>query len=95
MNVAEVKKKERDFYDYRSSGNISLVRWNDNTVVTLCSNAIGVHPIRKVKRWVRGKGQVSVSEPAMVGIYNSEMDGVDLVDRALSQYRPKFRGKWY
>ena len=26
MNVAEVKKKERDFYDYRSSGNISLVR---------------------------------------------------------------------
>ena len=94
ISVAEVKKKERGFYDYRWSGNISLERWNDNTVVILCSNAIGVHPIRKVKCWVRGKGQVNVSEPAMVGNYNSEMGGIDL-DRALSQYRPKFWGKWY
>ena len=37
MSVAEVKKKERGFYDYRSTGNISVVMWNDNIVVTLCS----------------------------------------------------------
>ena len=61
MNVAEVKEKECGFYDYRSSGNISLVRWNDNSVVTLCSSAIGVHPIRNVKRRVRGKGHKSIS----------------------------------
>ena len=61
MNVAEVKEKECGFYDYRSSGNISLVRWNDNSVVTLCGSAIGVHPIRNVKRRVRGKGHKSIS----------------------------------
>ena len=65
-------------------------------MVTLCSNAISVNPIRNAKRWFHGKGQVNVSQSAMVGIYNSEMGGVDLVDRALSQYRPEFQGKkWY
>ena len=92
MRVAEVKKNERGFYDYRSSGNISGVMWNNNSVVTLCSNAIGVHPIRNAKHWIRGKGQVNF-QPAMVGIYNSGMARVDLADRALSKYRPKFRGK--
>ena len=60
ISVAEVKTKERGFYDYRLTGNISVVRWNDNSVVTLCSNAIDVHPIENVKRWVRGIGQVNV-----------------------------------
>ena len=96
MRVAEVKKNERGFYDYRSSGNISGVMWNNNSVVTLCSNAIGVHPIRNAKHWIRGKGQVNFFQPAMVGIYNSRMARVDLADRALSKYRSKFRGKkWY
>ena len=45
-SAAKVKKKERGFYDYRLTGNISEVRWNDNSMVTLCSNAIGVHPIK-------------------------------------------------
>ena len=32
----------------------------------------------------------------MVGICNSGMGGIDLIDHALSEYRPKFRGKkWY
>ena len=60
-SVAEVKKKERGFYDYRLTGKTSVVRWNDNSVATLCSNAIGVPAIENVKRWVRGKGLVNVS----------------------------------
>ena len=79
MNVAEVKEKECGFYDYRSSGNISLVRWNDNSVVTLCSSVISVHRMRNVKCWVRGKGQVNLFQPAMVGLYNSGMGSIDML----------------
>ena len=61
MRVAEVKKKERGFYYYRLTGKIFVVRWNDNSVVTLCSNAIGVPTIENVKRRVRGKGLANVS----------------------------------
>ena len=43
---AAMKKTERGSYDYRSDGDIEIVRWNDNSVVTLCSNAIGLEPIR-------------------------------------------------
>ena len=50
------------------------------------------HPIQNVKRWVRGKGQINVSQPAMIRVHNAGMEGVDYVDRALSQYRLTFHG---
>ena len=60
-------------------GNILLVRWNDNSVVTLCSSVISVHRMRNVKCWVRGKGQVNLFQPAMVGLYNSGMGSIDML----------------
>lgn len=92
----DMKKTERGSFDYKSDGNVEMVRWNDNSVVTLCSNAVGVEPIRQVKRRVKNKGAVMVSQPHVVGCYNAGMGGVDLFDRALADYRPTIRGKkWY
>ncbi|OAF68229.1 hypothetical protein A3Q56_04019, partial [Intoshia linei] len=45
-------------------------------------NVCGVEPIGKVKRWSKK--------------YNHGMDGVDIFDRAASDYRPLIRAKkWY
>ncbi len=38
-SVTEVKKDGRGSYDYRSDGDVEIVRWNDKSVATLCSNA--------------------------------------------------------
>ena len=94
--VDAMKKTERGTFDYRSSKNIEIVRWNDNSVVTIGSNALGVNPVGQVRRWLKGKGKTNVEQPAVVGAYNRGMGGVDLMDRALSDFRPAIHGKkWY
>lgn len=95
-SVESMKKGDRGSYDYRSDGDIEMVRWNDNSVVNFCSNACGVDPVRQMKRWVKSKGSVMVSQPHVVAKYNKGMGGVHFMDRALSDYRPRIRGKkWY
>ena len=64
--------------------------------MTLCSNNEGVEPVGEVKRRVKDRGVLDVQQPYVVRSYNSEMGGVDLVDRSLSELRPKIKGKkWY
>jgi len=46
-----MKKDDRGSYDYRSDeSGLVVVRWNDNSVVTVASNAIGVKPVAQAKR---------------------------------------------
>ena len=95
-DVSDMKKRERGSYDFRSASNLEIVRWNDNSVVTIGSNAYGVEPVGNAKRWIRGKGRGNITEPAVIAAYNRGMGGVDLLDRALSDLRPVIRGKkWY
>ena len=96
--INDMKKMEREVHDHRSSAadKIEIVRWHDNSVVTVGSNAYGLLPLRKVKRWKKGEGHVNVDQPAVIAHYNNGMGGVDLMDRALSDYRPSIHGKkWY
>ena len=92
-DVKDKKKKERGSYDFRSSGKIEIVRWNDNAVVTLGSNANGVEPLGNAKRWMKGKGRENIPQPAVIYYYNKGMGGLDLLDRALSNMRRIIRGK--
>jgi len=42
MNVksrTEIEKSEEEVFDYRSPGPIEVVRWNDNSVAPINSNA--------------------------------------------------------
>lgn len=69
-DVKDMRKKERGSYDFTSAGGIEIVRWNDNSVVTLGSNAYGVEPLGNAKRWVKGKGRQNITQPAVVAAYN-------------------------
>ena len=96
IDMNQMKRKERGSYDCRSDGNIEIVRWNDNSFVTLGRNEYSVEPVGTVKRWVKGIRKINVNQPAVIAAYNQGMGGVDLVDRALSNLRPLIRGKkWY
>ena len=88
-----MKKRERGWYDFRSTSNLEVVRLNDNSVVTIESNAYGVELVGNAKRWIRGKGRGSITQPAVIAAYNRGMGGVDLLDRALSALRPVICGK--
>ena len=46
-----VQKNERGFCDYYSDKNVVLMQWNDNRVVYMASNFVGVQPIKAVKRF--------------------------------------------
>ena len=95
-DVHDMKKRESGSYDFRGKSNLEIVRWNENSVVTIGSNAYGVEPVGNAKRWIRGKGRGNISQPAVIAAYNRRMGGVDLLDRALSNLRPVIRGKkWY
>ena len=42
-------EEKRKGIDARSDGKIKIVRWNDNSVVLIGSNAYSVQPIRRAK----------------------------------------------
>ena len=42
VDVKKMRQNERGSLDFRSDGNIEIVRWNDNPVVTIGSNAYDV-----------------------------------------------------
>lgn len=96
LSQNEMKKKARGYYDFRSDGDVEIVTWNDNSVVSFCSNAEGVDPLGNAKRRQKGKGTINVDQPHIVKEYNAGMGGVDLLDRSLAEFRPRIRGKkWY
>lgn len=94
-----MKKSERGTYDYikLTDANIVFVKWNDNSIVTLCSNASGVNPVQSVKRYSqKDKRFIQVDQPHVVKLYNKNMGGVDRSDQNISLYRTSIRGKkWY
>lgn len=53
INSKVLKKEKRGTYDYKkiSNQNIIAVKWNDNSIVTLCSNFAGIEPVHVVKRY--------------------------------------------
>ena len=73
MTIPEMKKTNRGNYDYRSDGQVLLVRWNDNSVVTVASNHLGVTPVHSVKRRVKGVKETKVPQPDLIRKYNEGM----------------------
>ncbi|KAK9685433.1 Transposase IS4 [Popillia japonica] len=48
MDSKRMKKQPRGSYDYRKvdGENIIVVKWHDNSIVTVCSNSAGVNPVQ-------------------------------------------------
>jgi len=89
----------RGTFDHRldSTSNIAVVRWHDNSVVTLASNCQGVEPVGSAKRWSSAeKCRVDITQPYVVFQYNKYMGGVDRMDQNIATYRISIQScKWW
>ncbi|KAL1497396.1 hypothetical protein ABEB36_008374 [Hypothenemus hampei] len=94
-----LSKQSRGSYDsqFEESNHIALVKWNDNSIVTMISTHYHVQPVTNVKRYDRKqKKQVAIPQPAIVSVYNKHMGGVDLHDNGVANYRISVMGKkWW
>ncbi|KAH9359472.1 hypothetical protein HPB48_000117 [Haemaphysalis longicornis] len=72
---------------------ISIVRWMDNTVVTIASSVHGVESISSVKRSFAQKERIKVSRPNAVTRYNFFMGGTGQMDENVMASRIAISGK--
>lgn len=95
-STAAMKKEPRGSYDFRSCSDVLMIRWHDNSVVTIASN-FGTVEEGRVQRWSQNQHKiVSVSQPTMFRLYNQGMGGVDQLDQQVACYRTRIRQrKWW
>uniref|UniRef100_A0AAX7T8F2 PiggyBac transposable element-derived protein domain-containing protein n=1 Tax=Astatotilapia calliptera TaxID=8154 RepID=A0AAX7T8F2_ASTCA len=78
------KKTPRGDAEYLVEAEKLIVRWNDNSVVTVVSNM------------EREFTETEVRQPKCIQDYNTHMGGVDLHDQFVSRYRVNIRSKkWW
>ncbi|XP_046982954.1 piggyBac transposable element-derived protein 3-like [Schistocerca americana] len=95
-SVDKMIKENRGSYEVCSDSaySISIVRWNDNSVVTVATNFDRVQPLRSVARLSREpKKRISVPQPNLLQSYNTHMAGIDQADQNVCLYRCSVRGK--
>ena len=74
MSKKKKKKNERRSFDF-NDGNIEIARWNDNSVITIGSNAYGVQLIGSAKRSEnrkkeKRKGKVTIRSHFYCSMYH-------------------------
>lgn len=92
-----MKKTTRGSFDQCTDtlSDITLIRYNDNSIVTVASTQCGAEPIGKVKRYC-DKQKKNVDQPRCIVNYNRYMGGVDRLDQNVGCYRISIRLKrWY
>lgn len=98
ISTSDLKKRKRGDFDFKSNEDgILVVKWHDNSVVSLASNSIPVYPTHSVGRYsLKEKKRIKVEQPHNIFAYNRNMGGVDRADQNVSLYRVALRGKkWY
>lgn len=92
----QLQKKERGEYEgvIEKETGVMLVRWLDNSVVTVASTVYGISPITHVKRYSQAQRKIiSVPMPHVISQYNANMGGTDLMDENLGRYEISIRSK--
>lgn len=87
---ATLRKTGRGSVDQliRNDGQIALVKWFDNKPIIIASSVLSKEPTDICKRWCKkDKCFKDVSRPNIVKEYNTNMGGVDLLDRIISFYK--------
>nr|CAI5848739.1 unnamed protein product [Callosobruchus analis] len=61
-NCKSFAKKKRGTYlsTYESESKVCIVRWQNNSVVTVASNVYNVDPVQNVKRYDRKEAKISI-----------------------------------
>uniref|UniRef100_A0A3B4VB30 PiggyBac transposable element-derived protein domain-containing protein n=1 Tax=Seriola dumerili TaxID=41447 RepID=A0A3B4VB30_SERDU len=95
--VKDFEKMPRGSTEVLTEGEKLLVRWKDNSVVTMATNAVGRYSEGQASRWSKEKKAfVKVPQPLCFLTYNQNMGGVDLHDLHVSRYRSAIRSKkWW
>ena len=92
-----MKKKKHGTYELLSTASddgICIVRWVDNSVVTITSTCNEVQPLSNVSQYsATDKEKIYVSRPSVFGAYNSAMGGTDRMDQNVGYYRIGVCGK--
>lgn len=83
-----MKKTPRGSYDQYTDmmSDITLVRYNDNNIVTVASKQWVVQSVGKVKRFC-DKQKKDIDQPMCFINYNKYMGGVDRLDQNVGCYR--------
>ena len=93
------KTTERGFTDYRFDWEtrIFIVKWYDNTPVSIATNYSSVYPVgNTTKHSHKLKKKITIKIPKVVSEYNKSMGGVDLSDKQVTLYRTRIGGKkWW
>lgn len=95
----ELKKMRRGSFDYKvdECEEVIVCRWRDSNVVTICSNAAGIEPVRLSSRpagAAGARGQVRLR--CLLQLYQEKAGGVGRMDQNVARYRVRVRGtKWY
>nr|XP_022913141.1 piggyBac transposable element-derived protein 2-like [Onthophagus taurus] len=66
LTKQNMKKESRGFYDYRvdESQELIVCKWNDNNVVSLCSNSVGINPVHSTTRFSRAeRKRIQIAQP--------------------------------
>lgn len=75
---------------------IIAVSWLDKKVVNMVSTYAGSQPVIEKKRFFKSENRHKIITcPNVVGVYNSFMGGVDLIDSMLGYYRIPLRSSKY
>jgi DNA excision repair protein ERCC-6 len=94
-----MRKKPRGHYEvcFDRKHDVCIVKWQDNSSVSIASNFEGPFPLTLCTRWsAKDRRRIQVTQPAVITSYNKHMGGVDKLDKLLAAYRPAIRGKkWY
>ena len=71
LEHGKMKKKPRGIYCYAkdAESDIELVRWHNNSIVTVASNCLRLMPFAPANRWSYQKKSIVVSQPNMVTLY--------------------------
>lgn len=95
----ELRKMKRGSFDYKvdEREEILVCRWNDSSVLNICSNAVGIEPVRPARRSAGAAGaRVQVQRPSLVKLYQEKAGGVGRLEQNIARYKVKIRGlKWY
>ncbi|CAF1455356.1 unnamed protein product [Rotaria magnacalcarata] len=99
-DIKSLKEGGRGSIDYRiiqvDGVELCATRWYDNNIVTCLSTLSGCESIDMVKRWSSSQKQhIQVKRPNVIKLYNTHMEGVDLLDMLVSFYRINNRSKKY
>ena len=71
-----------------------VIRWYDNSIITVASTIDGLLPTKNVRRWsAKDRQHIQVTMPNAIAMYNQYMGGVDRMDQNLGLYRIAIRTK--